>query len=157
MAEAIEVSELNRQVIDRFRVNSGVVRGSVAVKFEGGKVVLDFENSNLALVHHVGAKSGRRYITPVECLETGGRIFIFASFGGSEKNPSWYYNLRAHPDIEIELGEEKFAAVATEITGKERDDIYDEQVVRMPVFGDYQRRTERLIPVIEILRSDDSL
>ncbi|MET7998338.1 nitroreductase/quinone reductase family protein [Amycolatopsis sp. NPDC005232] len=153
MGEAIELSDLNQRVITEFRANGGIVRGEITVKHEAKQSVLNFEGEHLALVHHVGAKSGRHYISPLGCLEVDGRVFVFASFGGSELNPSWYHNLLVNPEVKVEIGTEIFDAVATEIKGRERDEIYSKQVEASPVFGDYQRVTKRLIPVIELVRS----
>ncbi len=83
----------------------------------------------------------------------GDRIYIFASKGGADTNPDWYHNLVAHPDIAVELGTETFPATARVLTGQERDDIYAKQVAVEPQFGDYQRNTTRVIPVVELVRA----
>ena len=82
-----------------------------------------------------------------------GRIFIFASKGGADTNPDWYHNLVAHPDTTVELGTETFPVTATVLTGAERDEMYTKQVAAEPQFGDYQRSTSRIIPVIELQRT----
>jgi deazaflavin-dependent oxidoreductase (nitroreductase family) len=135
-----DFDEMNRTVIDEFRAT-------------GGKAGGVFTGKPLVLVHHIGAKSGKERIAPLVPLLEDGRIFIFASKGGSDKNPDWYGNLVANPKVTVELGTETFPATARTLTGEERDDIYAKQSAVEPQFGDYQRMTTRLIPVVELIRT----
>jgi deazaflavin-dependent oxidoreductase (nitroreductase family) len=139
MTDKVEFDAMNRQVIQEFRET-------------GGKAGGVFTGKPLVLVHHIGAKSGIERIAPLVPLLEGGRIYIFASKGGADTNPQWYGNLVANPAVTVELGTEKFAATARVLTGAERDEIYAEQSTREPQFGEYQRSTKRLIPVIELVR-----
>lgn len=140
MTEGIDFNEMNRQVIEEFRAS-------------GGKAGGIFEGKPLVLVHHVGAKSGTERIAPLVPLLDDDRIFIFASKGGADTNPDWYHNLVANPDTEVELGTDRFAVTAHVLDGAERDDVYAKQVAVEPQFGDYQRNTTRVIPVIELVRT----
>ncbi|MCV7278371.1 nitroreductase family deazaflavin-dependent oxidoreductase [Mycolicibacterium flavescens] len=132
--------EMNRNVIREFRETGGRAGGV-------------FEGKPLVLVHHFGAKSGTERIAPLVPYLDGDRIYIFASKGGADTNPDWYHNLVAHPDITVELGSETFPATARVLTGQERDDVYAKQVAVEPQFGDYQRKTRRVIPVVELVRA----
>lgn len=134
--------EMNRTVIDEFRAT-------------GGKAGGVFEGKPLVLVHHIGAKSGTERIAPLVPLLDDGRIYIFASKGGADTNPDWYRNLVANPGITVELGTETFPATARPLEGVERDEIYAKQVAAEPQFGDYQRNTTRVIPVVELVRAAD--
>jgi deazaflavin-dependent oxidoreductase (nitroreductase family) len=87
-------------------------------------------------------------------LADGGRYLVFASKAGSDRNPDWYWNLRANPDVTIEVGEETIAVHATELTGAERDEKYRVQAERYPGFAGYQRQTSRTIPVIALTRRE---
>jgi deazaflavin-dependent oxidoreductase (nitroreductase family) len=142
MTEAVDFDAMNREVIREFRET-------------GGKAGGVFTGKPLVLVHHTGAKSGAERIAPLVPLLDGGRIFVFASKGGSDANPHWYLNLVANPSVTVELGSETFAATAKVLTGTERDEIYAKQSAIEPQFGEYQRSTKRLIPVIELVRSAD--
>ena len=84
-----------------------------------------------------------------------GRIYIFACKGGADTNPVWYHNLVANPSITVELGTETFPATACALQGAERDEIYAKQVAVEPQFGDYERKTTRVIPVVELIRAAD--
>jgi deazaflavin-dependent oxidoreductase (nitroreductase family) len=129
---------MNAQVIAEFRANDGVVGGM-------------FEGMDLVLVHHTGAKSGKSFISPVAYLDDGGRYLIFASKGGAPDNPAWYHNLLAHPDVTIEVGSETTAAVASEVTGEERDRVFGVMAERRPQFAEYERTAApRVIPVIAL-------
>lgn len=139
MSEAIDFDNMNRPVIAEFRET-------------GGKAGGIFEGKPLVLVHHVGAKSGTARIAPLVPLLDGDRIFIFASKGGADTNPDWYHNLVANPQTTAELGTETFPVTARLLTGDERDDIYAKQSEVEPQFGEYQRKTTRVIPVFELQR-----
>jgi len=134
-----ERNECNRQVIEAFRANAGKVGGSGP--------------SQLLLLTTTGAKSGKRHTTPVGYLEENGRVYVFASKGGAPVSPDWYHNLVANPTVTVELGPDKFEAKAAPVKGEERDRIYARQAQRAPVFADYQTRTTRQIPVVELQKT----
>jgi deazaflavin-dependent oxidoreductase (nitroreductase family) len=129
------MNDFNQNVIEEFRANSGVVGGP-------------FDGMTLLLLHHTGAKSGAARINPLAYMDDEGRYVIFASKGGAPTNPDWYHNLKANPNVRIELGDDTFDAVASEATGEERDRLYAAQKARVSSFGDYEQKTDRLIPVI---------
>ncbi|MDT8910056.1 nitroreductase family deazaflavin-dependent oxidoreductase [Amycolatopsis sp. PS_44_ISF1] len=140
MTEEIDFDAMNRQVIADFRANGGEPGGMT-------------EGSPMVLVHHVGAKSGAERIAPLVPYVDGDRLYIFASKGGSPGNPAWYHNLLAHPDTKVEYRTETFPVHVRVLSGQERDDIYAKQVAVQPQFGDYQRNTDRIIPVLELERT----
>jgi deazaflavin-dependent oxidoreductase (nitroreductase family) len=129
----------NSQTIAEFRANGGKVGGM-------------WEGRPLLLLTTTGAKSGRHHTTPTMYLRDGDRLLIFASKGGAPTHPHWYHNLMAHPEVTVEVGPETYQAMATVITGEERDRLYARQAELYPQFADYQRRTSRKIPVIALER-----
>lgn len=130
--------DFNAQVIDEFRSNSGTVRGP-------------FQDMPMLLLHHAGAKSGQARVNPLAYYPDGNRYIIFASKAGAPTNPGWYHNLIAHPQTTIEVGSETLDVVASELTGAERDRLFDAQVQRSPGFGDYAEKAgQRVIPVIAL-------
>jgi deazaflavin-dependent oxidoreductase (nitroreductase family) len=135
----IATNAWNLNVIEEFRANDGKVGGN----FEGAPVLL---------LHTTGAKSGTERINPMMYLEEDGRIYVFASKAGADSHPDWYYNLIANPEVTVEAGTETFKANATQVDKSERDRIYAEQVVLFPGFGEYEKKTTRLIPVIALDR-----
>jgi deazaflavin-dependent oxidoreductase (nitroreductase family) len=80
----------------------------------------------------------------------GDRYLTFASKAGADTNPAWYHNVSANPEVRIEVGDDAFVAVATELKGAERDEKYAEQARRYPGFGEYQEQTNRTIPVVAL-------
>ena len=137
MSSQFDMKAFNQSLIEEFRANGGKVGG----RFEGRPVVL---------LTATGAKSGRRLTIPLVYLQEGDRRFIFASKAGSPKNPDWYHNLVANPVVTVEIGDETYEATAKVISGADRDQIYAKQVAAMPTFGEYQEKTTRKIPVIDL-------
>jgi deazaflavin-dependent oxidoreductase (nitroreductase family) len=134
-----DMAAFNKNVIHEFRANDGKVDGV-------------FEEGTMALLHHVGLRSGVERVNPLGYFTDGGRIFVVASFGGSDVNPAWYYNLLANPRTTVEIGAETIPVTARELTGAERDERFTKIAETMPMFADYQRKTARVIPVIELVR-----
>lgn len=130
-------SDYNEGVIAEFRGNHGRVSGS-------------FEGAPLLLLQHIGAKTRKQRVNPLMYLRDGDRILVFASKGGADKNPHWYHNLKAFPDVKVEVGDSLIEVHAEEVTGEERDRLYSRQVSLRPQFGEYQRKTKRVIPVIAL-------
>ncbi len=128
-------ADFNTQVIEEFRANGGKAGGM-------------FEGMPLVLVHNAGAKSGKEYVTPLVYLADGDDVVIFASKGGAPENPGWYHNLKAEPNVSIEVGDQKLEVLATEATGDERDRLYSAQETAQPQFAEYATKTDRKIPVI---------
>jgi deazaflavin-dependent oxidoreductase (nitroreductase family) len=111
-----------------------------------------FVGRPLLLLTTVGARSGQSRTTPLVYTRDGERYVVIASKGGAPTNPAWYHNLRAHPTVTIEVGEERFDADASVAEGAERRRLYDQHAALMPGFADYERRTDRIIPVVTLDR-----
>lgn len=119
----------------------------------GGSLGGPFEGAPVLLLTTVGAKSGQPRTSPMMYLPEGDRIIVFASNEGKDSHPNWYYNLRKNPTATVEVGSETFTATATEITGAEHDRLYAVQAAQYPGFAKYQANTARVIPVVELIRS----
>jgi len=105
------------------------------------------------LLHTTGAKSGKERVNPMMYLEQDGRIFVFASKAGADTNPDWFHNLVAQPTVRVELSTQTFDAIATPLAGDERDRVYAVQAERYSAFADYETKTSRVIPVVEVVRA----
>jgi deazaflavin-dependent oxidoreductase (nitroreductase family) len=120
---------------------SGGRRGSTM----GGRKVL--------LLTTVGNKSGKSRTVPVVPFFDGGETYVIASMGGAPAHPAWYKNLRANPEVGVQLGGEKWRARAVAVDeGPERDRLWKAIVEQMPNFGTYQEKTTRVIPVVRLAR-----
>jgi deazaflavin-dependent oxidoreductase (nitroreductase family) len=133
-----KIADTNAAVIAEFRAS----KGEVAAPYD--------DPSPMLLLHTIGAKSGQEHIVPMRCLPDGETMYVFGSAHGSERNPDWYYNLVAHPDITIEKSVETIPVHATEVFGKEREVIFNRQAAMFPIFAEYQSKLTRTIPVIRL-------
>ena len=104
-----------------------------------------------------GAKSGEANTTPVVYGREGDNYIIVASQGGAPKHPRWFGNIKANPEVEVEVadanGTEKFKARARVVENRnERDRLYKEMSKIWPSFAEYETKTDRLIPVVVLER-----
>jgi len=137
-----EASDYNTKIIEEFRANEGRVGGI-------------WEGSPIILIHHIGAKSGIERVTPLGCFPLGdGRFAIVASNGGSPGHPHWYYNLKAHPAINVEVGGQTFTVVAEELDGAARAELWPTLVAEASSLAEYQAKASRQIPVFLLTRQD---
>lgn len=130
-----EVADWNSKIIEEFRAN-------------GGKVGGQFEGAPLLLLHTVGARSGQERVNPMMYRPAGNGYAVFASKAGAPTNPDWYHNLRANPRVRAEIGTRTVDLVARVAEGGEREQIWSAQKQDYPGFADYERKTDRQIPVV---------
>ena len=102
----------------------------------------------MLLLDHVGARSGKRRTTPLVYLRDGEDVVIVASKGGSPRHPGWYHNLRAHPETTVQIGSRRTPVTARVATPAERSRLWPKVVALYQGYEDYQRRTERQIPLV---------
>ena len=133
-------AQFNQMIIDEFRANDGDVSSNGF-------------GTNLVLLHHLGAKSGTERVTPLMAIRTEqGTWWIAASNAGAPNNPDWYHNLLAHPDITIEEpGEGSVSVHVTKLEGAAREAAWA-RFTAMPAFREYEEKTSRVIPVVELRR-----
>ncbi|MGD0593166.1 MAG: nitroreductase family deazaflavin-dependent oxidoreductase [Acidimicrobiales bacterium] len=136
-----DYGDWNRKIIEEFRAHEGKVGG----QFEGAPVLL---------LTTTGAKSGKSHTAPMMYLTDDDRLFVFASKAGAPTNPDWYHNLVANPTVTVEIGTDQYTATATPVQREERDRIFAEQARRYPGFAEYEDKTTRVIPVVELVRAD---
>ncbi len=138
---ADEAKAFNETLIAEFRANGGKVGGM-------------FAGAPMVLLTTIGAKSGQRRTSPLVYTTDNGNYVIIASKGGAPTHPDWYHNLRANPEVTLEIGTDTFPARATVPEGAERDRLYDQMAAKMPGFAEYQENTTRQIPVVVLERLD---
>jgi deazaflavin-dependent oxidoreductase (nitroreductase family) len=130
------MSNWNDGIIDEFRANEGRVGGG-------------FEGKPLLLLHHKGARSGKERVSPLMYQRVGDAYAVFASKGGADSNPDWFYNLKDNPNVSIEVGTNELDVSARVAEGSEMKTIWQRQKEDWPQFADYERKTARVqIPVI---------
>jgi deazaflavin-dependent oxidoreductase (nitroreductase family) len=133
------MSDWNDKIIAEFRANDGKVGG-------------DFEGFPLLLLHHTGARSGTAYVNPVAYQAVEDGWAVFASKAGAETNPDWYHNLKAHPETSVEVGSDTVDVTSRELEGDERTVVWERQKELAPGFADYEKKTDRTIPVLLLRR-----
>lgn len=106
------------------------------------------------LLTTTGRRTGTRHRTALIYSRDGEDYVVVASTGGKAKNPAWYLNLSANPHVDVQVGAEKFSAVARTTTGKERARLWTAMNTIWPSYDYYQSRTAREIPVVVLSRTD---
>ncbi|TAJ46062.1 MAG: nitroreductase family deazaflavin-dependent oxidoreductase [Herbiconiux sp.] len=104
----------------------------------------------------VGARSGRLRKNPLMRVEHDGEYAVVASLGGAPKHPVWYYNLVKNPHVELQDGPVKHDYTAREITGDEKAIWWERAVAAYPPYADYQKKTDRQIPVFLLTRLESA-
>jgi len=135
-----DMAEVNRQVIEEFRANGGEVRTGM------------FAGRRLLLLTTSGARTGVARTSPLMFFEHAGQLVVFGSHGGAPTNPGWYHNLKAHPEVTVELGPERYAARAVITSGAQRAELYAAAVAAHPFIAGLQERARREIPLVVLER-----
>lgn len=117
-----------------------------------GRVLGELLGMPVLLLETRGRKTGARRTNALTYLPDGDAFVVIASVLGEERNPAWYWNLKATPDVEIEVRGERIPVRARETEGDEREALWQRVVERTPDYADYARRTERRIPVMRLER-----
>lgn len=135
------MSDFNDRIIEEFRANGGRV---------GGR----WEGRNLLLLTTTGRKTGRKHTTPIVFTPSDDRLLVYGSNSGGPSHPDWYLNLLADPHVVVEVGADRYDAIATPLDQEERNREFAAQVARIPAFGEYEQKTDRVIPVIALRREE---
>lgn len=119
----------------------------------GGAEGSDNNGKPVIILTSVGAKSGKLRKAPLMRVEHDGEYAVVASLGGAPQNPVWYYNLTANPHVELQDGPVKKDYLAREVHGAERETWWERAVAVWPDYAEYQKKTDRIIPVF-VLTTD---
>lgn len=136
------------------RIGSFVVKlmsnlNTAVYRLTGGRIGGRFlRGAPVFLVTTIGRKSGQPRTSPLLYLKEGDDYVIVASKGGMSHHPLWYRNIEANPEVEIEMGRERFKARARRASDEEKKALWPKLVAMYPDYDDYQARTERNIPVV---------
>jgi deazaflavin-dependent oxidoreductase (nitroreductase family) len=130
-----DIKAYNRQLIDQFRAAGG-----------------ELGERPLLLLTTTGARSGRAHTTPLMFVPDGDRLLVIASNAGASRDPDWYGNLQATPQVTVEAAGEVYAATATPLKGEERDRQFSRIAAQYPFFNDHQAGVNRPIPVVALTR-----
>ncbi|NYH51120.1 deazaflavin-dependent oxidoreductase (nitroreductase family) [Nocardiopsis arvandica] len=117
------------------------------IESSGGTEGMTLKGRPVILLTTRGAKTGKLRKTPLMRVEHEGRYAAVASLGGAPKHPVWYYNVVAHPHVELRDGTVRKDMAAREVTGEEKALWWERAVAAFPDYAEYQRKTDREIPV----------
>jgi len=111
-----------------------------------------FMGMELLYLTTVGAKSGQKRVSPVARFADGDDAWlVVASNGGASQHPSWYHNLKAHPDqLWAEVDGRSVPVAAEQLEGAQRDEAWKRIVASQPRFAGYEKKTARALPVIRL-------
>jgi deazaflavin-dependent oxidoreductase (nitroreductase family) len=113
----------------------------------GGTDGTELQGKPVILLTTIGAKTGKIRKTPLMRVEHDGEYAVVASLGGAPKNPVWYYNIKAHPQVELQDGPVTKDYEAREVVGDEKAPWWERAVAAWPDYANYQMKTDRQIPV----------
>jgi len=120
----------------------------VVYSASGGRIGSRIWGLEIVLLTTTGRRSGRPRTVPLCSLRDGEAFVVIASYGGLDRSPSWWLNLRQEPRATVRLGRTTREVVAREATDDERDRLWAQVTERAPGYLDYERRTTRRIPVV---------
>jgi deazaflavin-dependent oxidoreductase (nitroreductase family) len=113
----------------------------------GGTKGTTMQGKPVVLLTTKGARSGKLRKAPLMRVEHEGEYAIVASLGGAPKHPVWYHNVIADPHVELQDGPVKRDMIAREVTGDEKAVWWERAVAVWPDYAEYQKKTDRQIPV----------
>ncbi len=117
-------------------------------RVSSGKWGQTFFGSPILLLTTTGRRTGRPRTWPLTYLPEGDRFIVIASNGGQPNHPAWYLNLRANPQVSVQLGDRTRVMIAQTAEGDERTRLWSRVVEEYPAYAEYQWKTDRQIPVV---------
>lgn len=117
-----------------------------------GKLATTMRGQPILVLTTRGAKTGAVRKVPIVPYIEGKNVFVIASLGGAPSNPAWFYNLKADPNVRVQWFADNYRARARILPEPERSQVWERIVAKMPGFGEYQKKTSRIIPVIQLER-----
>jgi deazaflavin-dependent oxidoreductase (nitroreductase family) len=119
----------------------------------GGDEGHDWQGTKTLLLTTTGRRSGEPREHALIYGRHGDDYLVVASKGGAPQHPAWYLNLEAHPEVELQVGDERFAATARTATPEEKPELWRIMTAEWPAYDEYQTKTDRDIPVVVLSRA----
>lgn len=127
---------------------------SILLQRSGGRIGNRMGGTDILLLHHIGAKSGKRYATPLAFVQEGDGYAVVAGAAGQPRNPGWYYNLQEQPETIVEIKGKSIPIIAEVAPQATRERIWAEVAARYPQYNKFQSMTTRVIPVVLLHRCE---
>jgi deazaflavin-dependent oxidoreductase (nitroreductase family) len=119
----------------------------------GGKRGATVNGMPVLLLTTHGRKSGKPRVVPVVPFIEGDETYVIASMGGQPQHPAWFKNLEANPEVDVQIGVERWHARAQVLSKEDRAQIWSRITAKYPNFAEYQQKTTRVIPVVRLARA----
>ena len=128
----------------------------VIAAFRAGGPIPHMRREGLLLLTTTGRRTGRTHTTPMMFHREAGRLFVVASNVGAPGDPEWCLNLRAHPAVTVEVGDQAsspaYAATAAVLEGDDRTPVWERITELYPFFAEHAKASApREIPVVELI------
>jgi len=119
------------------------------LRVSGGKVGGKGFGMPVVMLETIGRKSGKKRTTVLTSpLQEDGRVIVVASWGGDDRNPQWYLNLCANPEVELTMEGKTRTVKARTASTEERAELWPKVVDVYKGYGQYQTKTDREIPLV---------
>lgn len=118
----------------------------------GGRLATSALGRGMLLLTTTGRKSGRPYTTPLQYLEEDDSVLVVGSNAGNDRHADWWLNLLDDPHADVQIGRKTYRMQAKEVLWEERERLWPKLVEWYPSYGEYQKHTERRIPVVRLRR-----
>jgi deazaflavin-dependent oxidoreductase (nitroreductase family) len=112
----------------------------------------DWQGTHTLILTTTGRKTGQERSTPLIYGRSGDDYLVVASKGGAAEPPAWYLNLEADPEVEIQVKADRFKVRARTASADEKPGMWSTMTAQWPAYDDYQRKTDRDIPVVVLER-----
>lgn len=119
----------------------------------GGRLGARMGKIDVALVETIGRKTGQARCAPIACYPYRDSIVVSASNSGKETHPVWYLNMKANPQVTVQLGKEHFRAIAEDVVEEDREDLWRSIVQLNQHQGEYLEKAQRKIPLVWLRRA----
>lgn len=136
----MDIKEINQRTIDQFRAG-GPIDG--------------MHRENLVLLTTTGFRTGQRHTTPMMFVRDGDRLLVIASNMGAPRDPDWYRNLEADPQVTVEVDDQSYPANANPVVGAEYERLWASIKASYPFFADHEAQAARSIPVVALTRRQE--
>lgn len=120
----------------------------------GGKRASSMGGQDIALLTTKGRKTGVERTVPLMCFADGADRIVIGSKGGAPEDPAWFLNLKANPNVTVQLGADVYAARAVVTEPADREKVWAKVKSAAPQFAGYEKKTTRVIPVVRLIRAD---
>jgi F420H(2)-dependent quinone reductase len=121
-------------------------------RLSGGRLGARMGWIDVALVDTIGRKSGQVRTVPIACYPYRDSVVVSASNSGKESHPVWYLNMQANPQVTVQIGRDRFHAIAEEVPDDERPALWEKIVQMNKHQGEYLEKASRRIPLVWLRR-----